>query len=194
MERLLSLQGVYEQRLEEAAVPSFSLNQKYIELRQRLRPTEDHLAVTSGAASPEPLPLRPGVRGGFRPVATGTPIDLRPLPGHHAASTSRRAHAPSQALTQEAAMAIAAVFEIPGMTDVQYDRIIEGLEAAGVGAPDGRLYHVAAPSDNGWLVVDIWQSEEQLGRFANVLMPIAADAGAAPPAPRVYPVHNIIVG
>jgi len=73
MERLLSRQGVYEQRLDEAAVKSFSVDQKNMELRQRLRPTEDQLAVTSSATSPEPLALRPGVRGGFRPVATGTP-------------------------------------------------------------------------------------------------------------------------
>ena len=51
------MQGVYERRLEGAAVQSFSLDRENIELHQRLRQLDDQLAVTSGAASPEPRPF-----------------------------------------------------------------------------------------------------------------------------------------
>ncbi len=90
-------------------------------------------------------------------------------------------------------MAIAVVFDAPGMTSNQYDGIIRGLEAAGEGAPAGRLYHVAAQKPDGWLVVDIWDSEERLNQFAQTLMPLIQQAGVTI-APQVYPLHNAIAG
>lgn len=91
-------------------------------------------------------------------------------------------------------MAIAVVFEAPGMAAEQYDRALKDLEAAGEGAPPGRLYHVAAPKDGGWLVVDVWDSQEALDRFGQTLMPILQKAGVTPPRPQIYPAHNIILG
>jgi hypothetical protein len=89
-------------------------------------------------------------------------------------------------------MAIAVVFQVPGMTAEQYDRVIKDLQAEGLGAPDGRLFHVACPTPDGWFVVDLFESEEKLGKFAGSLMPILAAAGVTPPQPTIYPVHNII--
>lgn len=89
-------------------------------------------------------------------------------------------------------MAIATVFDIKGMTSQQYDQSVLELEKAGLGNPDGRLYHVAAPKDDGWYVVDIWESEEKLGKFSEALVPILMKAGVAPIPPQIYPVHNII--
>ncbi len=91
-------------------------------------------------------------------------------------------------------MAIAAVFEVPGMTAQQYDRVIRELDRAGHGAPDGRLHHVAAATEDGWLVVDVWESPEQLQRFADVLMPRLQAASVTPPRPRVYPAHSVVGG
>lgn len=89
-------------------------------------------------------------------------------------------------------MAITVVFQVPGMTSEQYDGVIKDLEAKGLGAPDGRLFHVASPTPEGWFVVDVFESEEKLNKFAESLMPILAAAGVTPPRPTVYPVHNII--
>ena len=92
-------------------------------------------------------------------------------------------------------MPVAVVFNVPGMSAQQYDQIIAGLEGRGEGSPDGRLAHVAAPADGGWMVFDVWESEEKFGRFAEVLMPIVAGAGVnPPPQPRVYPVHSFVGG
>jgi len=90
-------------------------------------------------------------------------------------------------------MAITAVFSIPDMNAAQYDRVIEQLEAQGQLHPDGRLHHVANANGGGWHVVDIWESEEKLGAFAEVLMPIIAELGVTPPTPTLYAVHNTIV-
>ncbi len=87
-------------------------------------------------------------------------------------------------------MAIVAEFNIPGMTADQYDRTVQELEAKGAGAPEGRIFHVAAPTDTGWLVVDVWESEEHFGRFGETLRPILMAAGVTPVQPEVRPVHN----
>ena len=90
-------------------------------------------------------------------------------------------------------MAITLVFDAPGMTAAQYDGIISGLAAAGEETPRGRLYHVAAAKPDGWLVVDVWESEEALNRFAATLMPLIAQNGVTV-TPQMYPVHNRIAG
>ena len=43
-------------------------------------------------------------------------------------------------------MAIVAEFYAPGVTASQYDSVLKELERKGVGSPDGRVYHVGAPS------------------------------------------------
>jgi quinol monooxygenase YgiN len=88
---------------------------------------------------------------------------------------------------------IVAVFDL-GSTSAQYDQVIRDLEAAGAGEPKGRLYHVAAPNDGRWLVVDVWESGEALNQFAQILMPILQKAGVQANPPKIYPVHNIIQG
>lgn len=85
----------------------------------------------------------------------------------------------------------AVVFDVPGMTASQYDAVMAGLDQRGLAVPDGRLAHVASPQPGGWLVVDVWASEEHLERFAPVLMTLIAEAGVTPPVPRVAPTHRI---
>ena len=89
-------------------------------------------------------------------------------------------------------MAIVAVFEIPDMNADHYDRIVVALEEVGQAEPEGRLFHVASPVEGGWLVVDVWESEEKLGAFAGTLMPIIAGVGVTPPRPRISSVHSMI--
>ena len=91
-------------------------------------------------------------------------------------------------------MAITAVFKVSAMTSGQYEKVIKELEVKGAGAPDGRLYHVASPDGAGWFVLDVWESEEKLNKFAEVLMPTLEGVGVTPPEPEIRPVHNIIKG
>ena len=91
-------------------------------------------------------------------------------------------------------MPITAFFDVPGMSAKQYDQTIAALEAKGLGAPDGRLYHVAWSTPDGWCVLDVWESEEKLGQFAEALVPIILGIGATPPKPQIYPAYNIIEG
>ncbi|HYE94857.1 MAG TPA: hypothetical protein VD962_01510 [Rubricoccaceae bacterium] len=91
-------------------------------------------------------------------------------------------------------MPITAYFRVPDMSPAQYDRIIAGLEAAGLGAPEGRRYHVASLGEDGMTVLDVWDSAEQFAQFGERLMPIVASVGVNPPQPEVRPAHSVIVG
>ena len=89
-------------------------------------------------------------------------------------------------------MAIIAIFELTGMTQQQYDQTMQGLDAAGLGNPDGRIHHTASTAGSGMLIIDVWESEELLGKFAEGLIPILTETGATPVEPRILPIHNIM--
>ena len=91
-------------------------------------------------------------------------------------------------------MALSLYFSPSSFTPAKYDDTISRLEAAGAGAPAGRLYHVALESNGLIQVFDIWDSQESFEAFGKTLLPIMAKLGADPGEPRVMPVHNIIEG
>ena len=80
------------------------------------------------------------------------------------------------------------------MSAAKYDDVIRRLEAAGAGAPQGRLFHVAFGAKDQLRVSDIWESHEDFERFGQTLMPILAEAGVDPGTPEFIEVHNIIRG
>jgi hypothetical protein len=86
--------------------------------------------------------------------------------------------------------AIVVIFEFPGVTAHQYDQVLKGLEERDALYQKERPYHVAAPTADGWLVVDVWTSAEAFSQFGQTLMPLAQSAGITPPQPRIYPVYN----
>ena len=56
----------------------------------------------------------------------------------------------------------------------------------------GLLSHVAGPTPNGWRVVDVWESEADLKKFADILVPILREVGMPETAPQIFPVHNFV--
>ena len=91
-------------------------------------------------------------------------------------------------------MAQGMYFTPSGFTKARYDDTISRLEAAGAGAPAGRLYHVALETDGQIQVFDVWDSQESFEAFGATLLPIMAELGADPGEPQVATVHNIVVG
>ena len=91
-------------------------------------------------------------------------------------------------------MAVAILFDIPRARRSQYDAVIRKLQDAGEGAPPGRLYHVAGPTQDGWRIVDVWDSQVHFERFGQTLMPILEETGFPSFEPEPWPVHNVIVG
>jgi hypothetical protein len=92
------------------------------------------------------------------------------------------------------AMALGFYFTPSSFTAAEYDKAISQLEAAGAGAPAGRLYHVALESDGQIQVFDVWDSKESFDAFGETLVPIMTALGADPGQPMVSKVHNVIQG
>lgn len=92
-------------------------------------------------------------------------------------------------------MPVVMVHNSPGGTREQYDEVAaklsdgRGLDSLDAWPVDGILAHVAGPTDDGWCVVDVWESEEAFRRFGEVIGPELAKVGF-PGEPRLFPVHN----
>lgn len=91
-------------------------------------------------------------------------------------------------------MAIAIKFSPEEMTRAKYDESIRLLEKAGLGRPEGRLYHVCYTEGDYVGVTDVWDSMENFERFGQTLMSILADLAVNPGQPEIREVHHIIEG
>jgi hypothetical protein len=91
-------------------------------------------------------------------------------------------------------MALGMYFTPSSFTPEQYDEVISRLEAAGAGAPAGRLHHIALETGGQIQVFDVWDSEESFQAFGPTLMPVLTEAGVDPGEPQISPVHNMIDG
>jgi len=91
-------------------------------------------------------------------------------------------------------MPIGALFEADGFTERQYDAVLERVrESLGEAGPEGCLVHVAGPTEGGWRVIEVWESEEAQRRFQEDVLDAAfAGAGAPRVTPRPFPVHVIL--
>ena len=94
-------------------------------------------------------------------------------------------------------MAVAYVMEFSGATPDQYDQIVQkmGLTPGGP-TPPGAIFHWAAVTDNGMLVVDVWENEEVFNKFSEEQIgPYSREAGiTAPPKVTMHQVHNHLGG
>lgn len=90
---------------------------------------------------------------------------------------------------------------MPGATSELYEQVGEKMfgsrssDFAAVDAPDGLLMHSAGPSEDGWYVYDVWESEAHLQRFVQErLMPAMQELGAPiGEPPQVYEIYNLVI-
>ena len=73
-----------------------------------------------------------------------------------------------------------------------YDETIRRLEAMGDFPPSGMEYHVCFVVDGNLRVSEIWDSQENLSKFGERLMPLLAEMGVETGEPEILEVHNII--
>jgi hypothetical protein len=90
-------------------------------------------------------------------------------------------------------MAAHLIATIKGGTLDQYDQASGTL--FGSGLPDGLLHHVCVPTDDGFLVVETWESEKAMQDFTGSERFQKATGGTGMPQPdiQVRPVHNVLV-
>jgi hypothetical protein len=91
-------------------------------------------------------------------------------------------------------MAIGLRLKFTGGTQEQYDAAHQhmGIDAD---PPEGLIFHAGGPIEEGWGVIDFWQSREHFDRFRETrLGPAMQELGdKAPPGPpdiKEFPVHR----
>jgi hypothetical protein len=89
------------------------------------------------------------------------------------------------ALSEEVVMPIVAVFQSPTLTREKYDasvRMLTGgrktrMDSPGDWPVKGILAHVAGQTQNGFRVVDVWESADAFRQFGEKLRPILKEVG-----------------
>ena len=88
---------------------------------------------------------------------------------------------------------VMAVFDFHGDSEelaARYDTAIQKVVAVSSARP---VVHLAVPREYGFMVVDVWSSEEALHAFEQNegFRQVLRDAGLPEPKLRVYPVHRL---
>jgi hypothetical protein len=89
-------------------------------------------------------------------------------------------------------MALGIYITAKGFTQERYDSTTLEIDAAGAGAPDGRISHTALETNGEISVFDVWESQEAFDAFGATLVPILTAAGIELNEPMVARVHNEI--
>ena len=95
-------------------------------------------------------------------------------------------------------MAVVLVHHGPSVTQERYEEAVKRL-TGGTGRletpadwpVEGLIVHIAGQGENGFRVVDVWESEDACRRFGETLMPVLRDVGIDDP-PEIYPVHTFV--
>ncbi|HEV3056114.1 MAG TPA: hypothetical protein VGX45_15735 [Solirubrobacteraceae bacterium] len=95
-------------------------------------------------------------------------------------------------------MAVGLRIKFAGGTEDQYRAMHSTMNVEG-DPPEGMIFHSAGPIDDGWGIIDFWESREDFDRFIEGrLGPANAELGAcafqAPPDIKQFPVANITHG
>ena len=92
------------------------------------------------------------------------------------------------------------VHRFAGGTREQYEAAIAQVHPdGGAGLPEGQVYHAAGSTDDGWVVVAMWDSRESWERFRDeTLMPGLQGLGDSgfpgPPDETTFEVQNLLEG
>jgi hypothetical protein len=89
-------------------------------------------------------------------------------------------------------MSVVAVAEFEGGNQETYEQVSAKVLPDGQ-LPDGQQVHIAGPVENGWRVISVWDSEEQLDRFREErLLPALRESGQGEPTVQRDSVHRIL--
>jgi hypothetical protein len=88
-------------------------------------------------------------------------------------------------------VAIIAMFDATGATAQKYEETVRRLTDMGLGAPEGRLYHVCYGNKDSLQVIEVFESPADLEAFGAKLMPLLQEIGIQA-TPTVLEVHNIV--
>jgi hypothetical protein len=92
-------------------------------------------------------------------------------------------------------MAVVIVNKIEGGNQDFYDQVSPKVMPGGQ-LPEGCKAHIAGPTEGGWRVITVWESEDQFQQFRNdKLIPAMREAGgdeSVAPSVTAEPVYNFM--
>jgi hypothetical protein len=93
-------------------------------------------------------------------------------------------------------MAIGLRLRFAGGTQEQYDAVDAALDVDG-DPPEGLILHAAGPTEDGWGVIDFWESRQhfdtfQQNRLGPTIQSLGDRAPQGPPDIKEFPVHKLI--
>jgi hypothetical protein len=95
-------------------------------------------------------------------------------------------------------MSVVLIHQGPTLTQESYDEVIRRLtdgksrvESPSDWPVEGLLVHAAGEGNQGFRVVDVWESEEACNRFGEILGPILQEVGIDE-QPELYPTHAFV--
>jgi len=92
-------------------------------------------------------------------------------------------------------MAVGIRIKLPGGNQKQFDKVNAHVNAAGE-LPKGAIFHSSGPIDEGWGVIDFWESRADFDAFFDSRVKAAVDATgvemSGAPDIKEFPVHEYI--
>lgn len=87
------------------------------------------------------------------------------------------------------------VHRFPGGTKDQYEAGLARVHPSDGSLPEGQTYHAAGATDDGWIVIALWDSRESWDRFRDqTLVPGLQGLGDAglpfPPQETTFEIHK----
>ena len=93
-------------------------------------------------------------------------------------------------------MAVGIRIKLPGVTREQFDAAHDRINPERT-APKGLLFHASGPIEDGWGIIDFWESREDFDAFQPQIAEGTAAAGVqlqGPPDVKEFPVHETFRG
>jgi hypothetical protein len=92
---------------------------------------------------------------------------------------------------EEKEMAVGLVIEFTDVSREQYDRVMKDLDLEASGPAPGMILHIAGPTENGWEVVDVWETRADFDRFLDGDLGWALkSAGISTPSVKEFSVYK----
>jgi hypothetical protein len=84
------------------------------------------------------------------------------------------------------------ISNVPGVSAEQDQEAMKRLGISDT-PPEGSRIRMAGPTDAGWRIVSLWDSEEAFERFRDErLMPMLKEAGIPAPQIEFWPIESVI--
>ena len=90
-------------------------------------------------------------------------------------------------------MAVGIRIKLPGVKVEEFDRVDAAIDVRG-NHPDGLIFSASGPIEDGWRVIDVWESRAHFDAFAasRIAPAVAASGTSVQPEIAEFPIHEYV--